>query len=117
VKTGRNVAIILALAALVTYAPGGLTSYSTVVNIVTVIFFAGMAFFAYRMYMENRTLLFDLPEQHRLILYGSATALAFALIATRRFWNDGGPLILVWFALIGAAAYGLAVVIRAWREY
>jgi hypothetical protein len=117
VKTARNVAIILGLAALVTYAPGGLTSYSTVVNIVTVIFFAGMAFFAYRMYMENRALLFDLPDQHRVILYGSATALAFALIATSHFWHDGGLLILLWFAVIGAAAYGFAVVIRAWREY
>jgi hypothetical protein len=117
VKTARNVAIILGLAALVVYAPGGLTSYSTVANIVMVIFFAGLAFFAYRMYMENRTTLFDLPDQRRLLLYGSTTALVFALVATRQFWEDGGPAILLWFALIAAAAYGFAVVIRGWREY
>jgi hypothetical protein len=117
VKTARNVAIILALAALVVLAPAGLTARNTVSNIITVIFVGGLAFFAYRMYMENRTLLFDMPEQRRMLLYGSATALMFALIATREFWDDGGPAILLWFALIGVAAYGFAVVIRTWREY
>jgi hypothetical protein len=117
VKTARNVAIILGLAALVTLAPAGLTARDTVSNIISVIFLGGLGFFAYRMYMENRMTLFDMPEQRRLLLYGSATALAFALIATRRFWDSAGPAILLWFALIGVAAYGFAVVIRTWREY
>lgn len=116
-RTARNVAIIFLLAALVWKAPGGLTASATVANIITVIFLAGLAFFAYRMYMENRTLLFDLPDHHRMLLYGSATALVFALVATGRFWDGTGPLIILWFALIGAAAYGFTVVIRAWREY
>jgi hypothetical protein len=116
-KTARNVVIVLALAAAVVYAPGGLTSYDTVGNILGVIFFAGLAFFAYRMYMENRVALFDLSDQHRLVLYGSTTALAFALVATSRFWDEGAATILLWFALIAAAAYGLATVIRTWREY
>jgi hypothetical protein len=117
VKTARNVAIILALAALVTLAPAGLTARNTISNIISVIFIGGLGFFAYRMYMENRTTLFDLPEQRRMLLYGSATTLAFALIATRKFWDSAGLAILLWFALIAAAAYGFAVVIRAWREY
>ncbi|MEA2125073.1 MAG: hypothetical protein QOI80_1855 [Solirubrobacteraceae bacterium] len=116
-KTARNVAIILALAALVTLAPAGLTARNTISNIISVIFIGGLGFFAYRMYMENRTTLFDLPEQRRMLLYGSATTLAFALIATRKFWDSAGLAILLWFALIAAAAYGFAVVIRAWREY
>ncbi len=116
-RTVRNVAIIVALAALVSFAPGGLTASNTVGNIISVLFLGGFGFFAYRMYMENRTLLFDMPEQRRLLLYGSATTLAFALIATGRFWDDNGPLILLWFALIGASAYGFTVVIRTWREY
>jgi len=117
VKTARNVAIIVALAALVSFAPGGFTAADTVGNLITIVFIAGLAFFAYRLYMENRTTLFDLPEQRRLILYGSATLLAFALIATRRIWSSEGPWILLWFALIGMAAYGFFVVARAWREY
>jgi len=117
VRTARNVAIILGLAALVSFAPGGLTVRNTVANVITVVFVGGVAFFAYKLYMENRMTLFDLPDQRRLLLYGSATALAFALIATRRLWDAAGAGILLWFALIGAAAYGFAVVIRGWREY
>ncbi len=116
-RTARNVGIIVALALLVSQAPGGLTARDTVSNIISVIFFGGLAFFAFRMYMENRTLLFDMPDQRRLLLYASSTALVFALVATSKFWNDNGPLILLWFALIGAAAYGFMVVIRTWREY
>jgi hypothetical protein len=117
VKTARNVAIILGLALLVTISPAGLTARDTVGNILSVLFIAGLGFFAYRMYMENRTTLFDLPDRQRLALYGSATLLVFALIATRRFWDSGGATVVLWFALIAAAAYGFATVIRAWREY
>ena len=116
-KTARNVGIILGLAALVTFAPGGGTARDTVSNLITVIFFGGLAFFAYRMYMENRVALFDLPEQMRLLLYGSATLLVFALIATGRMWDESGPFILLWFALVGAAVMGLVTVVRQWREY
>ena len=116
-KTARNVAIILGLALLVTVSPAGLTARDTVANILSVIFLAGLGFFAYRMYMENRVALFDLPDQRRVVLYASATALAFALIATRKFWDSAGLAIVLWFALIAAAAYGFATVIRAWREY
>ena len=116
-KTARNVAIIVALAALVSLAPGGLTASNTISNIISVLFLGGLGFFAYRMYMENRMMLFDMPDQRRLLLYGSATTLVFAFVATGRFWDTGGPLILLWFALIGVAAYGFAVVIRTWREY
>src|SRR3954447_17971029 len=117
IKDVRNVAIILGLAALVALAPGGLTASHTTSNVLSIIFFGGLAFFAYRMYMENRTLLLDLPENHRLILYGSAGTLAISLIATKRIWDSEGPMIVVWFGLIGAAIYGIVFVFRAYREY
>lgn len=116
-KTARNVAIILGLAALVSLTPGGETARDTVANVIGVIFLAGIGFFAYRMYMERRMTLFDLPDELRLLLYGSATLLVFALIATRKFWDEQGVLILLWFMLIGTAAYGFTVVVRRWREY
>jgi hypothetical protein len=116
-KTARNVAIILGLALLVTISPAGLTARDTVGNILTVLFLGGLGFFAYRMYMENRVALFDLPDRRRVVLYGSATMMAFALIATRELWDSGGAAVLLWFALIGAATYGFVTVIRAWREY
>lgn len=116
-KTARNVAIILGLAALVALAPGGLTASRTTSNILSIIFFGGMAFFVYRMYMENRLTLLDLPENHRVILYGSLGTLAITLIATKRIWDSEGPAIVLWFALISAAVYGFVYVFRAYREY
>jgi hypothetical protein len=116
-RTARNVAIILVLAALVSFAPGGLMARQTISNIIQVIFFAGLAFFAYRMYMENRVTLFDLPDQVRIVLYGSTTLLLFALIATGKFWDAEDGRILLWFAMIAVAAYGFATVVRRWREY
>jgi hypothetical protein len=117
VKTARNVIIILALAAIIDLAPGGLTAQVTTSNILTVLFAGGMAFFAYRTYMERRTTLLDLSENHRLIVYGGAAMLAFALIATRRIWDTEGPLILLWIAMVMAPVYGFYVVFRQYREY
>ena len=115
-KTARNIAIILALALIVWLVPGGGTGAATLSNVLSVIFLSGLLFFGYRMYMEHRTTLFDLDERLRTILYVSAGVLVLAIVATGRMWNSGGPYILLWFAMIGAAAYGGYVVVRSWRE-
>ena len=116
-KTVRNVAIIVLLAALVWLLPQGATAGRTISNLLSVILLAGLAFFAYRMYMENRTALFDLEDRLRVMLYGSVALLVITLVATSRMWNASGIFILLWFALIGLAAYGLSSVLRAHREY
>jgi hypothetical protein len=113
----RNVVIVLVLAAIVWGIPGGRTAGATISNLLTIALLAGLAFFAYRLYMEHRTTLFDLPDNHRVILYGSAAVLVITLVATRRMWDSGGGLVLIWFALIGLAAYGFYFVFRAYREY
>jgi hypothetical protein len=117
VKNLRNAGIIVVLAALVWLLPQGATAGQTVANVLSVILLAGLAFFAYRMYMENRTALFDLPERQRVVLYGSVALLVVTLTATSRMWNSNGGFVLLWFALIGLSVYGLATVFRAYREY
>ncbi len=116
-KGFRNVAIIVVLALLVWLLPQGATAGQTVSNLLSVLFLAGLAFFAYRMYMENRTTLLDLPERQRMVLYGSCALLIVTLTATSRMWNASGGLALLWFALIGLAVYGFMTVFRAYREY
>jgi hypothetical protein len=113
----RNIAIIVALALVVWLLPGGDTGAATISNLLSVIFLAGLCFFGYRLYMEHRITLFDLDDRLRTILYVSAGMLVLALIATGRMWNSGGPLILLWFAMIGAATYGGYVVFRSVRQY
>jgi hypothetical protein len=116
-KNLRNIAIIVVLALAVWQLPGGGTAANTIGNLLSLILFAGLVFFGYRLYMEHRATLSDLPDQQRNILYASAGLLVFALVATSRMWDSGGALILLWFALIGAAAYGFYSVFRAYREY
>ena len=116
-KAIRNVAIIVVLALAVWQLPQGATAGRTISNLLSVILLAGLAFFGYRMYMENRTTLLDLPDKLRVLLYGSVTLMVFALVATSRMWNSGGAFVLIWFALIGIAVYGFATVLRAYREY
>jgi hypothetical protein len=117
VKAFRNVGIIVVLALLVWLLPQGATAGQTISNLLSLILLAGLTFFAYRTYMENRTTLFDLPERQRVMLYGSTGLMVITLIATSRMWNSNGAFVLLWFALIALAVYGLATVFRAYREY
>ena len=113
----RNVGIIVLLALAVWRLPQGALAGQTISNLLSIILLAGLAFFAYRMYMENRTTLFDLPDRMRVILYGSVGLVMFALVATSRMWNSGGAYVLLWFALVGVAVYGFMTVLRRYREY
>ncbi len=116
-KHVRNIAILLLLAAAVWLLPGGDTGASTIGNLLAVVLFAGLCFFAYRMYMEHRITLLDLPERVRAVLYGSFALLVFALLATDRLVGEGGLGALLWLALILGAVYGVYSVWRASREY
>jgi hypothetical protein len=113
----RNVLIIVLLALAVWLLPGGNTGTNTVYNLLTVILTAGLMFFAYRLYMEHRATIFGLGDRQRAILYGCAAMAAFALIATSKLWNEGGLGALLWFGLIGLAAYGMYTVWRTYQEY
>jgi hypothetical protein len=113
----RNILIIVVLALAVWLLPGGDTGSNTVYNLLTVILTAGLIFFAYRLYMEHRATIFGLGDRQRGILYGSVAAAGFALIATSKLWDEGGLGALLWFGLIGLAAYGMYTVWRTYQEY
>jgi hypothetical protein len=113
----RNFAILILIAVAAWQLPGGGTATATINNILGLIFAGGLVFFGYRMYMEHRTTLFMLEDKVRALLYGSLALIAFALIATRTLWDDGGLAVLVWLALIGAGVYGCVTAYRAAREY
>ena len=110
----RNILIIVALALVVWLVPGGGTGSSTIYNVLTLILTAGLLFFGYRLYMENRATIFGLGDNQRAVLYGSVAAATVALLATNRLWNEGGLGALIWFALLSLAGWGIY---RVWREY
>jgi hypothetical protein len=113
----RNAGILVVLALVVWLLPGGETGAATIANLLSILFLGGLAFLAYRLYMEHRSSLFILEDRQRGLFYGCLAVIAIALIATRRLWDLGGLGALAWLALLGAAAYGLLLVWRAWRAY
>ena len=116
-KNLRNVAIILVIAVAVWKLPGGGTAANTIGNVFAVFFIGGLFFLGYRLYMERRDVILGLEERQRGLLYGALALAAFALIATRRMWDAGGLGAVIWIAMLGASAYAIYSVWRAYSSY
>ena len=114
----RNIAIIVLLSLAVWKLPGGGDTSAAILGVLLVILWAGVLFFGYRIYMEHRMTVHSLDDRLRALLYGSLVVIVLTLVATSRLWNEAGGLgVLIWFGLLGLAAWGLATVWRAYREY
>ena|SRR5215207_6567109 len=114
-KTARNVLIILALAAVVAFLPGGGQGARTMATFFSILMFAGLAFFAGRLYMEHRYEIFGLGDRNRALLYGAVAVIALTLAASSRLLGTGAG-ILLWLALMAAAVFAIYTVWRAYRE-
>ncbi len=79
----------------------------SVLTVLTVAFFAAIAFLGYRMFRQYRFELESLPERQRLALYASIGLALVTFTATNRLFDVGGGGVLAWFALLGLASYGL----------
>lgn len=115
-KTAVNVAIVLALAAAVDFLPGGGTTSSVIFQAFGILFLAGLAFLAYRLYREYRVALYSLGERNRAILYCSIGAATLAVSGTPKLWDTGAGTLL-WFVMVGAASFGVFSVYAATRQY
>jgi hypothetical protein len=111
-QTVRNVAIILALAAIVDFLPGGGAAANTVLTALTLIFLATIAWFVYRLYREQQLTLSTLTDPQRAGLFGAVGGIALLIVAEDDFrsWTGG---LLLWIALL-AACVGLILMI--WRS-
>jgi hypothetical protein len=114
--TLRNIGIILLLTLAVFALPGGNTGAGIVSALIGIAFSVGIWLFLMRMYRENRMTIFGLGDRFRGIFYASCAALLFAGAAASKWW-DTGALTVLWFALFGAAVYGLVATYRHWRAY
>jgi hypothetical protein len=114
--TARNVAIVLALAAVVMVVPGGGDVSAAIVQLLVIAMLSSIAYLGVRLYREHRTDIYSLGERNRAILYGSIGLATLLLAATDRMWDSGGGTI-AWFALMALAVYGVYAVFRASREY
>ncbi|HWF36241.1 MAG TPA: hypothetical protein VG295_12765 [Solirubrobacteraceae bacterium] len=116
-KVTRNIVIVLALAAVVVYAPGGGTASQVVIQAVSILFLASIGWFASMMYRQRRVSLYSLGDRRRAALYGAAAVAVVTLTATSRLWNAGGGGVLVWLVLVGTAAYTVIAILWAARSY
>jgi surface polysaccharide O-acyltransferase-like enzyme len=108
---------VIALIALgLVVLPGGGGALDVVLTLLTVAFFAAIVALVYRYYRQYRIDLETLSDMLRLVLYGSIGLVLLTITATDRLFDVGGAGVLVWFALLALASYGLFFVWTRWRQ-
>jgi len=112
VQTARNVAIILALAAVVDLVPGGGAAAETILVALSMAFLAVIAWFVYRIYSQQELTLSGMSDGRRAILFGAVGAIVLLIVGYEEFQGWAGGIVL-WIALIAAAA---AAIFLVWRE-
>jgi drug/metabolite transporter (DMT)-like permease len=106
---------IVALVALVLVVlPGGGNALDVLLTALTIVFFASIAILVARLYRQYRLDIETLEPNVRLALYGSLAIALLTFTGTQRLFDAGGAGVLVWFALLAVASYGL---FWAWTRY
>jgi hypothetical protein len=114
--TLRNIAIILALAAIVAFAPGGGEGADLISQLLSAAFTLVIVLILGRLYIQFRTEIFGLGDRWRGVLYGAVGVIVVTLAASSRLFESGAGA-LAWFALMGGAAYALYLTYRQYRAY
>lgn len=115
-KTARNIAIVLAIAALVVVIPGGGKGASFAIQAVSLAFLAAIAWFASLLYRQHRETLYGLGDARRAILYVALGVAALTLTATSRMWHSSAGSV-AWLVLMAGAVYAVFAVVWAARKY
>ncbi|HYM54859.1 MAG TPA: hypothetical protein VES97_05815 [Solirubrobacteraceae bacterium] len=115
-KTLRNVAIVVAIAAAVYLLPGGGRGASTFEGALWAAFAVGIGYLGLRLYREHRVAVYSLGDRHRGLLYGGVALGVFLWLSRTRMWETGlGE--LGWWVLLGGVVYALLEVVRRARSY
>ena len=113
-QTAWKFGLIALVALVLTAAPGGGNLLDVLLTAFTIAFFAAIALWVARMYRQYRLDIETLDSNIRLALYGSLAIAVLTFTATDRLFNAGGAGVIVWFALLALASYGL---FWAWTRY
>jgi hypothetical protein len=112
----RNVAIVMAIAALVVLIPGGGSGATFALQAVSLVFLAVVGWFMSVMYRQNRMGLYSLGGRRRAVLYAAAGLVVLTLTAASRLFQTTAGTV-VWLLLLIAAAYATFAVIWSTRRY
>src|SRR4051812_50200352 len=91
----RNIAIILALSAVVYFVPGGGDAAAIIGALLSTAILAAFVMLAARFYRERRTDILGLPDRWRATLYGALGVIVLAMAARPRLIETGGGAV-VW---------------------
>jgi drug/metabolite transporter (DMT)-like permease len=106
--------VIALIALLLVVLPGGGNALDVLLTALTIVFFASIALLVARLYRQYRLDIETLERNVRLALYGSLAIVVLTFTGTDRLFNTGGAGVLLWFALLALASYGL---FWAWTRY
>src|SRR3954469_22340500 len=116
-KAALNFGIIALIALAIVVLPGGGPALGVLLTLLTIGFFAAIAFLGYRMYREHRWTLDSLESRDRLVLYCSIGGAFLTFAATQRLFDEGGAGALIWIALLAICSYGVFWVFMRSRRY
>lgn len=115
-KTLLNVAIIVALAALVYLLGTSSTAVAVFWQVISLAFLALLAFIGSRLYREHRITIYSLGPKRRAVLYGAVALAAVTFTASDRLLVDPVGTV-VWLLLLGGAGYAMYSVYRSSKQY
>ncbi|HEX6602210.1 MAG TPA: hypothetical protein VF030_06160 [Solirubrobacterales bacterium] len=111
-RIARNVAIIMLLALLVAFLPGGGNFADTLLTALTMGLLAGISWMVYTVSRENQLTLATLGDGSRALLYGAVGLIALLIAGSDKMFATGGGTLL-WILLFIAA---LGAIWRVWME-
>jgi hypothetical protein len=112
-KTARNVLILVAIAALVAFLPGGGDTAGLILALLSIGITVAFVLLGIRFYRENRVAIFSLGDKHRAIAYGSLGALVVAFAGRSKLTDTAVGSIVLILLFAGAVAGGYVV----WRHH
>jgi hypothetical protein len=112
VKAARNVAIIMLLALIVAFLPGGGNAAAAIITALTMALFAGVAWMVYVLSRENQLTLATLSDGRRALLYGAVAMILLLIAGTDKLFDTGGGTLL-WILLLAAS---VAAIWRVWMD-
>jgi hypothetical protein len=112
VKAARNVAIIMLLALIVAFLPGGGNVAAAIITALTMALMVGIAWMVYVFSRENQMTLATLTDSRRALLYGAVAMILLLIAGTDKLFSSGGGTVL-WILLFAGS---IAAIWRVWMD-
>jgi Kef-type K+ transport system membrane component KefB len=114
VRALRNIAIIMLLALVVAFVPGGGNAADGILATLSVLFLVAIGATGYFAYRQNRFAYLSLPDRSRAVLLGSVGAIVLFVAGADRVVDwPGGVFILL--AVLGVSIYAIFSVVMESR--